>query len=136
MNNVEQVYDYLVQTGMYYLATVDSQNQPHVRIFTSHAVVDGKLYIQTGKGKEVFKQILANPKVEICGFFKGKWIRITGELVHDDTVEGRKKVLDAQPELRNVYHYDENDGVCAVFYFRKGKAVISSFTEDPVTIEF
>ncbi len=135
MTNVEQVNEYLGDAGMYYIATVDENAQPHVRIFTSHAVVGGKLYIQTNKTKEVFKQIIANPKVEICAFHKGKWMRITGELVHDDTTAARKSVLDAQPELRTAYHYDENDGVCAVLYFRSAKAVIYSFTDDPVEID-
>ncbi len=135
MSNAAQVNEFLGNAGMYYLATVDSEGQPHVRIFTSHSVVDGKLYIQTGNKKEVFKQLMANPKAEICAFSKGKWMRITGELVHDDRVEARKAVLDAQPELRNVYHYDENDGVCAVLYFKSAKAVIYSFTEDPVEID-
>ena len=135
MTNQEKIVDFLKNSGMYYLATVDSEGQPHVRIFTSRVVVDGKVYIQTNKTKEVFKQIIENPKVEICGFSKGQWMRVTGELVHDDTTEARKKVLDAQPELRTAYHYDENDGVCAVFYFKSAKAVTYSFTSEPETIE-
>lgn len=135
MTNQEKIVEFLKNAGMYYIATVDGEGQPHVRIFTSRAVVDGKVYIQTNKTKDVFKQIIANPKVEICGFSKGQWMRVTGELVHDDTVEARKKVLDAQPELRSAYHYDENDGVCAVFYFKSAKAVTYSFTSEPEAID-
>jgi uncharacterized pyridoxamine 5'-phosphate oxidase family protein len=134
MTNQQQIVDFLTKANMYYLATVDAEGQPHVRIFTSRVVVDDKVYIQTNKTKEVFKQILDNPKVEICAFSKGQWMRVTGELVHDDTVEARKKVLDAQPELRTAYHYDENDGVCAVLYFKHATAVTYSFTSDPVSI--
>ena len=135
MTNQERIVEFLKDSGMYYIATVDSDNQPHVRIFTSRVVVDGKVYIQTNKTKDVFKQIIENPKVELCGFSKGKWMRVTGELVHEDTEEARRKVLDAQPELRTAYHYDENDGVCAVFYFDNAKAVIYSFTDEPEVIE-
>ena len=135
MTNEEKIAQFLKESGMYYLATVDTEGQPHVRIFTSRVVADGKLYIQTNKQKDVFKQIIANPKVELCGFNKGKWIRVTGELVHDDTAEARKKVLDGQPELRTAYHYDENDGVCAVLHFKSARAVISSFTSEPEIIE-
>ena len=135
MTDQEKIVEFLKDSGMYYIATVDGEGQPHVRIFTSRVVVDGKVYIQTNKTKDVFKQIIANPKVEICAFSKGKWMRVTGELVHDDTTEARKKVLDAQPELRTAYHYDENDGVCAVFYFDHAKAVTYSFTSDPEAIE-
>ena len=135
MTDQERIVEFLKDSGMYYIATVDSDNQPHVRIFTSRVVVDGKVYIQTNKTKEVFKQIIDNPKVELCGFSKGRWMRVTGELVHEDTEEARRKVLDAQPELRTAYHYDENDGVCAVFYFDHANAVIYSFTDEPETIE-
>lgn len=134
MTNQEKVANFLQECGVYYLATVDSNNQPHVRVFSSRVAIGDKLYIQTNKTKEVFKQIMENPKVEICGMNKGKWIRITGELVHDDRTEIRKQVLDGQTELRTVYHYDENDGVCAVLYFENATATIFSFTDEPETI--
>ena len=35
----------------------------------------GKLYIQTGRVKDVSKQIHANPKVEICAFKNGEWLK-------------------------------------------------------------
>ena len=49
-----------------------------------------KLYIQTGKVKDVSKQLAKNPKAEICAFKDGKWIRITGELVEDETRESKR----------------------------------------------
>lgn len=55
-----------------------------VRPFGTAHIFEGKLYIQTGKVKEVSKQLHANPKAEICAFKGGEWIRIAGELVEDD----------------------------------------------------
>lgn len=80
------------------------------------------------------KQLLANPKAEICAFKKGEWIRIAGELVEDDRVEARESLLDAYPSLKKMYAAD--DGNTQVFYFRNAVATISSFTHEPEEIRF
>ena len=68
-------------------------DQPRVRPFGTAHVFEGKLYIQTGKVKDVSKQIHANPKVEICAFKNGEWLRVAGELVEDDRREARQSML-------------------------------------------
>ncbi len=130
---MKQVYEFLKQAGTYYLATVDG-DQPRVRPFGTVNLFEGKLYIQTGKIKPVSKQLMANPKAEICAFNGDEWIRVSGELVEDDRVEARKSMLDAYPDLRRMY--DENDGNTQVFYFKNATAVISSFTHEPTKIQF
>jgi uncharacterized pyridoxamine 5'-phosphate oxidase family protein len=133
MEAVERVRDFLKKAKVYYLATVDG-DQPHVRPFGTYEIFEGKLYIQTGKKKDVSKQIAKNPKVEICAFNNGEWLRITCELVEDDRVEARKYVLDQNPGLRKMY--DENDGNTEVLYLKNATAVFSSFTKDPETVTF
>ena len=80
---MNKVNDFLKQAGTYYLATVDG-DQPRVRPFGTVNIFEGKLYIQTGLKKDVAKQIAANPKVELCAFKDGSWIRVAGELVLDE----------------------------------------------------
>ena len=130
---MEEVKEFLKDCGTYYLATVEG-NEPRVRPFGTVEIFEGHLYIQTGKNKNVFKQIEANNNVEICSFKDGKWIRVNGKLVVDDRVEAKKHMLDNYPELRGMY--DENDENTSVLYFESGKAVIASFTEAPKVIEF
>ena len=130
---MEEVLMFLKECGVYYLATEEG-NQPRVRPFGTASFYDNHLYIQTGKKKEVYKQIEENNNVEICGFKDGRWIRICGTLVVDDRVEAKKSMLDDYPDLRGMY--DENDDNTAVLYFDHGKATISSFTEPPHVIEF
>lgn len=130
---MEEVQKFLKEAGVYYLATVDN-GEPRVRPFGTAEIFEGHLYIQTGKSKDVFKQIENNPVVEICSFNNGKWIRITGKLVVDDRVEPKKYMLDQNPNLRGMY--SEFDPNTAVLYFESAKAVISSFTEAPKVIEF
>lgn len=95
---------------------------------------EGKLYIQTGKKKDVSKQLHANPKAELCAFKGGEWIRVAGELVEDDRVEARESMLDAYPSLKKMYAAD--DGNTEVFYFKNGVATISSFAHEPKVIKF
>ena len=133
MENVEKVCQFLDEAQTYYLATVEG-DQPRVRPFGTALVSDGKLYIQTGKSKEVSKQIHQNPKVEISAFKDGEWIRLAGELVEDDRREARASMLDAYPNLRNMY--SEDDGNTEVLYFKNAKATFSAFTHAPEVVEF
>lgn len=130
---MENVLKFLKEADTYYLATAEG-DQPRVRPFGTVNLFEGKLYIQTGKIKPVSKQLMANPKAEICAFKDGKWLRIACELIEDDSFEARKSMLDAYPNLRAMY--DENDGNTQVFYMKNAVAVFSSFTEAPVTVKF
>lgn len=130
---MQKVYDFLKSAGTYYLATVEG-DQPRVRPFGTINIFDGKLYIQTGKVKPVSKQIATNPKVELCAFKDGTWLRIAGELLEDDRIEAKKAMLDAYPNLRNMYN--ENDANTQVLYFKNAVATFSSFTDPSETVEF
>jgi len=122
---MERVCQFLKDAEVYYLATVEG-DQPRVRPFGTTHIFEGKLYIQTGKVKDVSKQIQANPKVEICAFKNGEWVRVSGLLVEDDRVEARQSMLDAYPSLQGMYSAD--DGNTVVYYLKDAKAVFSSFT--------
>ena len=130
---MERVCKFLKDARTYYLATVEG-DQPRVRPFGTAHIFEGKLYIQTGKVKPTSKQLLANPKAEICAFHKGTWIRIAGELIEDDRVEAKKSMLDAYPNLRRMY--DENDGNTMVLYMKNATATFSSFTAAPEVVTF
>ena len=130
---MQKVADFLKEAGTYYLATVDG-DQPRVRPFGTVNIFEGKLYIQTGKSKDVSKQIHANPKVEICAFKDGDWLRVAGELVADDNIAAQESMLDAYPSLQGMYK--AGDGNTEVFYFKNAKATFSSFTKAPETVEF
>ena len=121
---MERVCQFLKDAGVYYLATVEN-DQPRVRPFGTAHIFENKLYIQTGKVKPCSRQILANPKVEVCAFHQGAWVRIAGELVEDDRVEAKKSMLDAYPNLRGMY--DEKDGNTQVLYFKNAVATFASF---------
>lgn len=127
---MKQVLEFLKKSGVFYLATADG-NQPRVRPFGAVCEFEGKLYIVTNNQKDVYKQILANPKIEISGMAEGKWIRLTAEALRDDRREARKAMLDANESLRSMYN--EDDGKVEVLYLQNATASICSFTDAPVT---
>ena len=97
-------------------------------------IFEGKLYIQTGKVKDVSKQIQKSPKVELCAFDGAKWLRVAGKLVRDDRVEAKAHMLENYPNLQAMY--SATDDNTEVLYFEEATAVFSSFTEAPVTVKF
>ena len=129
---MEEVFELLKKIGTYYLATVDG-DKPRVRPFGTVDLYNGKLYIQTGKKKDVSKQIEKNPNVELCAFQDGVWVRVAGKLVNDDSREAKKHMLDNHPNLRGMYNEDDNN--TQVLYFEDGVATIYSFTSQPKVIK-
>ena len=123
-NNLKRVIEFLDVAQTYYLATVEG-DQPRVRPFGTALLYEGKLYIQTGKIKPVSKQIQINPKVELCAFKDGKWLRLSGILERDERREVKKAMLDKMPTLRAMYN--EDDGNTEMLYFKSGEATFSSF---------
>ncbi len=130
---MKEVYDFLKKAETYYLATVEG-NQPRVRPFGTVDLYEDKLYIQTGLVKDVAKQMLKNPKVEISAMAEGKWIRIAAEMVLDEDIAAQKHMLQEYPNLSAMYK--PGDGNTAVFYLKNATAQICSFAEAPKVINF
>ncbi len=130
---MQKVVDFLKDAGTYYLATVDG-DQPRVRPFGTANVFEGRLYIQTGKVKPVSRQIHANPKVELCAFKDGTWLRVAGELVEDPRREAKQSMLDAYPSLAGMYSADDDN--TEVFYFQNASATFASFAGEPEVVTF
>ncbi len=130
---METVERFLKEAGVYYLATTDG-DQPRVRPFGTIHLFEGRLYIQTGKVKDVSKQLHKNPKAEICAFKEGQWLRVACELVPDERFEAKKSMLDAYPSLQAMYAPDDDN--TEVFYLKNAIATFSSFTSTPEIITF
>lgn len=130
---MQEVYEFLKEVGVYYLATVEG-DQPRVRPFGTIDLFEGKLYIQTGKVKEVSKQLQKNPKAEICAFAEGRWLRVAGELIRDDRIEAKEHMLEAYPHLKGMYSAEDDN--TEVLYFRNATATFSSFGAPSRSIQF
>ena len=133
MKPIERVCEFLKDAGTYYLATVDG-DQPRVRPFGTANLFEDKLYIQTGKVKDVSKQLAANPKFEICAFKGGKWIRVSGKLVNDDRKRAKVDMLEHYPNLKSMYSADDDN--TQVLYIEDGVAQFCAFGAEPETVKF
>ncbi len=105
---MKEVYDFLKKCGAYFIATVDG-DQPRVRPFGTVEIFEDKLYIQTGKVKDVSKQMQANPKIEICALDGETWLRVSATVVRDERIEAKQHMLDAYPELKVMYKADDDN---------------------------
>lgn len=130
---MKEVYDFLKKCETYYIATMDN-DQPRVRPFGTVNIFEDKLYIQTGKSKDISKQIMKNPKIEISGMNDGKWIRIQAIAVEDDRVEAKQSMLDSYPMLQTMY--SATDDNTQVLYLKDAVATIASFLDSPRVIRF
>ena len=130
---MNEVYEFLKKCQTYYIATIDG-DQARVRPFGTIDMFDGALTIQTGKVKEVSRQIHKNPKIEICAFDGKQWLRLAATAVEDTRVEAAEHMLEGYPELKAMYQ--PGDGNTEIFKLTNVKATFSSFTAAPKTIEW
>ena len=130
---MQEVYEFLKKCGTYYLGTVDG-DQPRVRPFGTIDLFDGRLTIQTGKIKDVSRQMIRNPKIELCAFDGERWLRIAATAVEDSRIEAQEHMLAAYPSLQGMYQ--AGDGNTQIFALTQVTATFSSFTEAPRTVTF
>ena len=135
MEHLETVKNYLQECKTFYVATVDG-DQPRVRPFGVAEVYNGRLYIMTGKKKNVFKQMVANPKFEITAVKPSgaEWIRVSGRLVNDDDVKAKEFLLDKNPSLKGMY--SATDDNMAILYIVDGEARLCSFMGAEKKVKF
>jgi len=130
---MKEVLDYLKKCHVYYIATEEG-DQPRVRPFGVAEEFEGKIYIQTGKVKNVSKQIQLNNKIEICTSDGPTWMRLEAKAIRDDRREVKEYVLNQRPELKSMYSADDDN--TEVLYLTDCKATFYSFTAAPRVVEF
>lgn len=133
--NMQEVQAYLKECGAFFIATVDG-DQPRVRAFGVSEIIDGRLYIMTGKVKDVYKQMAANGKFEICALKKSgsEWMRLSGTLVNDETLSVKEEFLNRNEGLKSMYKADDDN--MAVLYITNATARFCSFAAPERKVNF
>ena len=120
---MSKVNGFLTEAGVFYLATVDG-DQPKVRPLGAHLEMDGKVLFGVGDFKEVYKQLVANPKVEIaCAKPDGHWLRYTGKAVFETDPKYAAAMLDMMPQLKDIYN-EQTGNKMMVFHLEDATARI------------
>ena len=135
LENMKEVQAYLKECGAFFIATVDG-DQPHVRAFGVSEIINDRLYIMTGKVKDVYKQMAANGKFEICALKKSgsEWMRLTGTLVNDETMAVKEEFLNRNEGLKSMYKADDDN--MAVLYITNATARFCSFAAPERKVNF
>lgn len=135
LKNMEEVQAFLKECGAFFIATADG-DQPHVRPFGVSEIIDGRLYIMTGKVKDVYKQMAANGKFEICALKPSgtEWMRICGTLINDETLAVKEEFLNRNEGLKSMYKADDDN--MAVLYITNATARFCSFAAPERKVQF
>ncbi|MBE6017751.1 MAG: pyridoxamine 5'-phosphate oxidase [Lachnospiraceae bacterium] len=119
---MSKINDFLNETGTFFLATCDG-DQPKVRPLGLHMEMDGKVLFGIGDFKDVYKQLIANPKVEIAACRKdGHWLRYTGKAVFETDPKYAEAALEASPGLKNIYN-ETTGNKMMIFHLEDATAV-------------
>ena len=119
---MSKINDFLTEAGVFFMATFDG-DQPKLRPLGAHLEMDGKIMFGVGDFKDVYKQLLANPKVEIVACKPdGKWLRYTGKAVFETDEKYAHIVIEQTPVLKNTYN-DETGYKMMMFHLEDAKAV-------------
>ncbi len=120
---MSKLNDFLNEAGVFYLATVDG-DQPKLRPLGAHFEFDGKEMFGVGDFKAVYRQLLANPKVEIVATHPdGKWLRYTGRVVFETDPKYAEMALEAMPNLKGIYN-EETGFKMMMFHLEDATGVV------------
>ena len=119
----QEILQLMNENPAFHLATMDG-DQPRVRgMFLFRADEDGIIF-HTASTKDIFAQVMKNPKVELCFQGKGSQIRVTGVLELDNDENLRTEIFN-HPSRKFLQAWKENgiDGLLQIFRLKNGTAV-------------
>jgi pyridoxamine 5'-phosphate oxidase len=122
-----EIFAFLNANHDCHLATVEG-NKPHVRAIGIYRADEDGIIIQTTKVKDLYKQLSANPDVELCfNDAKGSLqIRVSGTLELDEDIELKKKILAKRHFLKPIVDKKGYE-VLAIYRLKKGLAAVWTF---------
>lgn len=127
---MSKVSEFLTENPVQYLASVSLDGKAKCRPFMFSFEKDGKLWFNTGKFKEVYKELQANPYVQISVSSPTyQWIRLSGKAVFVDDKAIKEAALE-NPIVKANYKTADNPDF-AVFYLEDAHGVITDFSGNP-----
>lgn len=100
---MSKVKDFLTEARIFYMATVDG-DQPKLRPLGAFLEEDGKLIFGVGDFKNVYRQMLKNPLVEIVACKPdGHWLRYTGRAVFETDPKYAQQMI-VSSHLEAIYN--------------------------------
>lgn len=129
-NIMNEVIKFLQENPVQYLATIGRDKKAKCRPFMFAGMLDGKLWFCTNSTKEVYKDMQANPNVEISVSSPAyAWIRLSGKAVFEDNMDAKEMCIQ-NPIVKGQYG-EANNPIFEVFYLEEAQAVITDFSGNP-----
>lgn len=124
---MKEVITFLKENPIQYLATVGRDGKAKCRPFMFAGEMDGKLWFCTNQNKEVYKDMQANPYIEISVSSPAyAWIRLHGKAVFEENLKVKQMCI-SNPIVKSQYGEAENP-IFKVFYIKNAYAVIADFS--------
>ncbi len=129
---MKTIVDFLVNNPIQYLATIGLDGKPKCRPFMFCTEYDGKLWFATNNSKEVYRELIAQPSLELATSSpENAWMRLSGNAVFEDNKEVKQLCLQ-YPIMEQIYQSPDNP-LLTVFYIDSATAAIDDFSGNPPT---
>lgn len=126
MTNLEKVEQFLNDSKVFYIVTVDN-DKPKARPISFKMLEDNKLWFGVGTFKDVYKQLMANSNIEIIAMSKGKWLRYDGKAKFVDDSNIENKCLDLLGPIGKLYR--DNNWRMGMFYIENAHVEIKEIAD-------
>ena len=127
---MNEVTAFLQENPVQYLATVGRDGRAKCRPFMFCFEQDGKLWFCTNNQKDVYKDMQANPYIEVSISSPSyAWIRLSGRAVFENNMAVKEGCMN-NPIVKSQYQTADNP-IFTVFYLAEARAVISDFSGNP-----
>lgn len=119
----QEIFRLITENPVFHLATMDG-DQPRVRGMLLFRADNDGIVFHTASTKEVYSQIMKNPKAELCFQCGDVQIRITGTLEKDEDETLRNEIFN-HPTRKFLQAWKDNgiDKLLTVFRLKNGEAV-------------
>jgi pyridoxamine 5'-phosphate oxidase len=118
----KEILEFITKNPTAYVATVEG-NKPHVRALGTFRADENGIIFSMQSDKNVYKQVMENPEVEVCYYADRIQIRITGQMVPVADMDLKREIAEARPFLKPGVEKNGWDYV-GVFRVDNGKASI------------
>ena len=127
---MKEVVEFLQENPVQYLATVGRDGKAKCRPFMFCFEKDNRLWFCTNNQKDVYKDMQANPEVEVSVSTPTyAWIRLNGKVVFENNMEVKEECMN-NPIVKGQYN-SANNPIFEVFYLEDAHAVIADFSGNP-----
>ncbi|MDR1964566.1 MAG: pyridoxamine 5'-phosphate oxidase family protein [Planctomycetaceae bacterium] len=129
---MQPVLDFLKTNPVTYFATTAEGAVPKVRPILFCFEENGVLWFCSGKSKNFWKEMNANPQVEFTSFDGNRWVRVSGTVAFNDNPAIKTKILNQYENIKAIYQSPENPEFVS-FCLEHWNATLFSFSETPVS---